>query len=187
MTAFSDLLIKWNRTINLVSKSQINDLKTRHVDDSLQLLPHIPSDAKVLTDIGSGGGFPGIVLAIAKAETQPSLHFQLIESDQRKAAFLRTAVCTLSLNATVFCERIEQTTAEPADCMTARALAPLSNLLAFASGLMVPEGTAILPKGRHFETELEDAQKAWHFRHQIYPSLTDSDGQVIVVKDIRRA
>ncbi|MCB5199214.1 16S rRNA (guanine(527)-N(7))-methyltransferase RsmG [Loktanella sp. TSTF-M6] len=184
---FSALLLKWNAKINLVARSQVSDIWTRHVQDSLQLLPHIPEHCDTLTDIGSGGGFPGVVIAIAAKTQRPEMRVQLIESDQRKAAFLRTAARTFDLNVDVFAERITDTTAVRAQCVTARALAPLTDLLGFAAQLLEPSGVAIFPKGQSAPVEVATARESWQFSCDATVSQTDPDAQILVIKDISRA
>ncbi|KQI70085.1 hypothetical protein AN189_01415 [Loktanella sp. 3ANDIMAR09] len=184
---FSALLLKWNAKINLVARSQVSDIWTRHVLDSLQLLPHIPDHCDTLTDIGSGGGFPGIVIAIAVKLQRPNMRIQLVESDQRKAAFLRTAARTFDLNVEVFAERIADTTAIKAQCVTARALAPLTDLLGFATQLLESSGVAIFPKGQSAQAEVATARESWQFSCDATVSQTDPAAQILVIKDISRA
>ncbi|SEP60662.1 16S rRNA (guanine527-N7)-methyltransferase [Loktanella sp. DSM 29012] len=184
---FSALLLKWNAKINLVARSQVSDIWTRHIQDSLQLLPHVPEHCDTLTDIGSGGGFPGVVIAIAAKTQRPAMRIQLIESDQRKAAFLRTAARTFDLNVDVFAERITDTTAVRAKCVTARALAPLTDLLGFAAQLLEPSGVAIFPKGQSAQAEVAAARKSWQFSCDATVSQTDPAAQILVIKDISRA
>ena len=184
---YANLVRKWSPTINLVARSQLADLEERHIADSQQLIPLVPAQAISLTDIGSGGGFPGLVLAIAAKQSSPGRTFTLIESDQRKATFLRTVVRDLSLNATVLAKRIEAVSIPPSDVVTARALAPLAELLAHAAHLLKPDGTAIFPKGETWEEELNSARQRWSFSCQAIPSGTRTNARILVIKDLSRA
>ena len=146
LQVYADTLIKWNPKINLVAKSTISDLWDRHIVDSLQIMRHIPESAQHIVDIGSGGGFPGLVLAIASAEAHPKSSITMIESDQRKSAFLRTVLRETGVSATVLTERIEKAPAQSADVLTARALADLSMLLEFAEQHLKKRGHSLLFK-----------------------------------------
>lgn len=148
LNTYVALIQKWTGKINLVAPSQVDHLWTRHILDCLQIAPLLPASATSITDIGSGGGLPGLVLAIHDKEYCPQRHISLVESDQRKAAFLRTVIRELDLNATVFAERIEKVDIPPADVVTARALAPLARLLELAAPLIKPDGLAIFAKGQ---------------------------------------
>ncbi len=179
---FAALVQKWNPTINLVSRSDLDQLWQRHILDSLQLAPLIPNTASHLTDIGSGGGFPAIVLAIA---TQRSFH--LVESDARKCAFLREAARTLGLSATIHCARIEQIILPPAPVVTARALAPLSRLIPQAAHLLAPDGYFLFPKGRNAESELTEASREWQMKIERFASNTDQAATILKLSEVRPA
>lgn len=183
---FVDLTLKWNPRINLIAKSTISDIWERHIVDSAQLFGLIPSQPKTWLDIGSGGGFPGIVLAAIAAEKSPHTLFTMIESDQRKAAFLRTAVRELSLSATVIAERVEQAEPQRADIVSARALSSLSELFPHILRHMRTTGSAILPKGKAYQDEINIAQADWRFEVTAHPSMTDAQARILVVKDIHR-
>ena len=129
---YAALLRKWNSKINLVAPSTISEIHRRHLEDSAQIYPHIPEAAQTVVDIGAGAGLPGIILAILAKESRPDLKFVLVESDQRKATFCRTAIWTIGLSAEVKAQRIEALDRLNADLITARALAPLSRLLEYA-------------------------------------------------------
>ncbi len=175
------MLIRWSRTINLVGHADLEVIWTRHVADSLQLVPLLPMSPGTLTDLGSGGGFPGLVLAIA---TDWSAN--LIESDQRKAAFLREAGRETGAKITVYAKRIENAAVAPAPVITARALAPLDRLLALAAPKLQPDGLCLFPKGRNVENELTQARKQWHMQVRQVPSRTDSHAKILHITDIRR-
>ena len=139
---FAALLLHWNATLNLIAPADAPVLWPRHIADLLQLVPILPEGLERAIDLGSGGGFPGLVLAIATG-----VHFELIESDRRKASFLRSAVLETAAPATVHACRIEQADLPPARLVTARALAPLPRLLPLASRLLAPDGVCLFLKG----------------------------------------
>ncbi|MGG5810783.1 16S rRNA (guanine(527)-N(7))-methyltransferase RsmG [Falsiroseomonas sp. CW058] len=181
LDAFLDLLLRWNARINLVADAAPEAIRTRHLADSLQLLSLLPDDATALADLGSGGGFPGLVLAAA---TDRPVH--LVESDHRKAAFLTEAAARLGLrHVRVHATRIENLRLPPVGVVTARALAPLSVLLGHASRLLAPGGTAIFPKGRTASAELTAASVEWTFRAEQFASRTDPEATILRIHDIR--
>jgi 16S rRNA (guanine527-N7)-methyltransferase len=187
LDSYAALLAKWNPAINLVAKSTLPDLWTRHILDSAQLLDLAPKGARHWADLGSGGGFPGLVIAILAAEKAPTLRVTLVESDLRKATFLSTVVRECGLTTTVCAERIESLPPLRADVLTARALAPLDGLLAHAERHLAEGGIAIFPKGATHEAELASALEHWRFSVQKHPSRTDSDAVLLVIGDIARA
>jgi 16S rRNA (guanine527-N7)-methyltransferase len=180
---FVELLLNWQRTLHLIAPSTVPQLWTRHIADSLQLLTLAPQ-ARVWIDLGSGGGFPGVVLACALAENSDSA-VHLVESNTRKAAFLREASRVTGAPAHVHAERIEdfgERFSGPADAVTARALAPLNPLLTLAFPLLRRTGAvALFPKGQNAEQELGEAQKTWNIKVNMVPSLTDPAGRIVVV------
>ncbi|WP_414707621.1 16S rRNA (guanine(527)-N(7))-methyltransferase RsmG [Rhodovulum sp.] len=181
------LLRKWNPAINLVSRATLDVLESRHIGDSAQLFSHLPNGARRWTDLGSGGGFPGLVIAILAAEGAPDLAVDLIESDQRKAVFLRTAAQELGLdNVTVFASRIETVPSRQADVVSARALAPLSQLLDFADRHLAQGGIALFPKGARHDEELDEALASWRFDVQKIPSTTDPQAVILKIGGIAR-
>ena len=173
------LLKKWNVSINLFGKTTTSEIWTRHILDSAQLFDLLPEGTEHLVDLGSGAGFPGLVLAILGAETAPQRRITLIEADARKAAFLRTAVRELGLSVTVVNQRIEDVGPLDADVMTARALARLPRLLVFAERHLTPGGTALFPKGANYRAEIKEALAGWRFSREEVPSLT-ADGAAII-------
>lgn len=177
------LLRKWNPAINLVSKSTLDRAWDRHILDSAQLYA-LGSNSGHWVDLGSGGGFPGLVIACLAAGAGDPLKVTLIESDQRKATFLRQAARELTLPATVLSQRIETAQPQAADTLSARALAPLPNLLAFAARHMSPYGTALFPKGATWQQEVEAARKDWHFDLTTRASNTDPDAVILIVKAV---
>ena len=152
----------------------------RHIDDSLQLVPLMPAGVARGIDLGTGGGFPGLMLAIATG-----VPFDLIESDRRKASFLRTAVLETGAPATVHCCRIEDAAVPPASLVTARALAPLPRLLPLAARLLAEDGVCLLLKGARAEEELAAAEKDWTMTVERVPSRTGGGGVVLRLGGLR--
>ncbi|CUH51471.1 16S rRNA (guanine(527)-N(7))-methyltransferase RsmG [Shimia marina] len=186
LETLADLLQKWNPRINLVSKSTLKDLWTRHILDSVQVLKSAPANADHWVDIGSGGGFPGLVIALMQQEPEAPKKVTLIESDQRKCAFLRTVLRETGVQATVISERIEKATPQNADVLSARALADLSLLFDFAERHLKASGQAVFPKGARWEKEVETAQKSWSFECQVVKSITDPEAVILKVGEIKR-
>ena len=178
---FAELLLRWTSKINLISARDAPLLWERHIADSLQLLPLLPPAADRAIDLGSGGGFPGLILAIASG-----LPFELIESDQRKSAFLREAARETAAPAIVRTERIEASTAAPAPLITARAVAPLDRLLPLAVPLLQPGGTILLLKGANAAAELTQAATQWHMQAERLPSRTDPSATILNITGIQR-
>ena len=183
---FAELTRKWNPSINLIAKSTVSELWERHIIDSVQLYQFAPEPVIHWLDIGSGGGFPGVVMSIIAAEKSPSTRFTYIESDQRKATFLRNAVRELDLKAGVIADRVELTLPQSADVISARALSALSDLFPHILRHLAPSGIAILPKGKTYQQEIQHAQSDWHFEVQSHQSMTDAQARILVVKDISR-
>jgi 16S rRNA (guanine527-N7)-methyltransferase len=186
LAEYAALLRAWNPKINLVSKRTLADLETRHFADSAQLLALAPHDATTWADLGSGGGFPGLVVAILAAEARPALRVTLVESDQRKAVFLRTVAQRTGVPATVFAGRIESIPPLGTDVLSARALAPLSALLDHASRHLRDGGTALFPKGANWRAEVDEALERWRFRCENLPSVTSPDGAILRIGEIHR-
>ena len=184
---YAALLAKWNPVINLVSKSTLPDVWQRHMRDSAQLWPLCPKGARLWVDMGSGGGFPGLVIAILAAELAPEMRVILIESDQRKATFLRTVAQTLGLELRVESQRAEDVPPLGADVVSARALTALSGLLPLAQRHLAENGVAIFPKGQSAAQELTDALELWQFAVTKTPSETDHQAVVLQIRDIARA
>ena len=181
LAAYAELLVRWQARINLVGPDTIPDLWRRHMLDSAQLLPRLPAGAKRLVDLGSGAGFPGLVLAILGA---PDVH--LVESDSRKAAFLREAARVAETPVTVHAARIEKLSPLAADVVTSRALAPLDRLLGLAEPHLAPGGKCLFLKGRAAEDELTAARKEWIITFGRTPSATDPSGIILEIGEVRR-
>ena len=184
---FTRLLLQWQKTSNLIGAATIPHLWTRHIADSLQLLALAPS-ARVWLDLGSGGGFPGLVIACALAgERGATVH--LIESNAKKAAFLREAVRELDLRAVVHGERIEHFSlpmGAHVDVITARAVAPLSVLFGYVALLLKTGAQALLLKGQDVEAELTEAAKYWTIKADLIPSKTSPEGRIVVLRGLSR-
>ena len=181
------LLVEWQAKTNLVAPSTLPHLWTRHVADSLQLLDLVPS-AKTWVDFGSGGGFPGVVLACALAET-PDANVHLVERNAKKAAFLREAVRVTSASATVHLAGIGDIVdriGSRVDCVTARAVAPLNKLIGFAEPLVRKGAKALFLKGQDVEAELTEATKYWNIEPQLHSSRTGGHGWIVELDRIER-
>lgn len=184
LVRYADLIRVWSRRINLVAPSTIDNLAERHIADSLQLLQHRPNPGPGWVDLGSGGGLPGLVVALAS--TSGETRFTLVESDSRKAAFLRRAVAELHLdNTAVVSARIEALPPMSASTVSARALAPLPKLLDYVARHLAPDGTALLMKGRNWRDELVAAQQDWKFDLMVKPSTTDPDAAILQIGNLR--
>lgn len=180
------LLLKWNPRINLVSKSTLDTLWQRHILDSVQVLRSAPQKTDHWVDIGSGGGFPGLVIALMAQEPDAPKKVTLIESDQRKCAFLRTVLRETGCQATVITERIEQASPQGATVLSARALADLALLFEFAERHLQATGTAVFPKGARWQKEITAAQESWSFDHEVVKSITDPEAVILKVGEIKR-
>ena len=185
LQAFADLVQKWTSKINLISKPSVPEVWDRHILDSAQLYDLAPSSGHWI-DLGSGGGFPGIVVCILAQGQGADQTFTLVESDQRKSTFLRTAIRELSLDARVLTQRIEEIAPLQADILSARALADLDALLGFAEMHLKPGGTALFPKGAQWEKEHRDAQIQWSYDCDPIKSKTNPDAAILKIKDIAR-
>jgi 16S rRNA (guanine527-N7)-methyltransferase len=180
---YETLLRKWQRVINLVSPSSLDDIWVRHFADSLQVSDAVP-EARRWVDLGSGGGFPGLVTAIRFAD-EPGTRIHLIESDRRKCAFLREVSRETKAPAIIHCGRIEQvvpTIGEPIDAISARALAPLDRLIHYAAPLLDRGAVGVFPKGKRAEVELTRAFTTSKYLIAIVESHTDPESQIILVQ-----
>lgn len=184
LQAFADLVIKWNPKINLVSQASIADITQRHLADSAQLYRPAEHPLDHWVDLGSGGGFPGIVVAILGQDSGGIKDVTLVESDARKCVFLREAIRALSLRANVINDRIENIDHLSANVVSARALAPLTALIGYAYRHLKSSGVAVFPKGARYQEELEQAAKAWSYDLDIRESLTDSGARILMLRSI---
>ncbi|NPD17366.1 16S rRNA (guanine(527)-N(7))-methyltransferase RsmG [Xinfangfangia sp. D13-10-4-6] len=160
---FEDLTRKWTQKINLISRATIDQIWARHIEDSARILLLAPESPRIWADFGSGGGFPGIVVAALLADRGAETQVILVESDQRKATFLREAARHLALNVLVKAERAEQISPIGADVVSARALAPLDMLCGFAERHGAPDHICLFPKGETWQEEVANARKNWTF------------------------
>ncbi|WP_295072392.1 16S rRNA (guanine(527)-N(7))-methyltransferase RsmG [Tabrizicola sp.] len=186
LKSYEALVHRWNGAINLVSKNALKDLWTRHIADSAQVFTLCPATAKTWADLGAGGGFPGLVVAVLARELMPQLHVTLVEADLRKATFLRQAAQALSLQVTVVSERIESLSSLNVDVLSARALAALPELLGFAEKHLHPNGVAIFPKGARYQEDLASARTSWEFDVDTRPSLSEGEAAILVIRNIHR-
>jgi 16S rRNA (guanine527-N7)-methyltransferase len=178
---FAELLLRWNAKLNLIAGGDSGVVWNRHIADSLQLMKLMPREIDRAVDLGSGGGFPGLVLAIATG-----VRFDLIESDRRKAAFLRTVVLQTGAPAAVHNCRIEDASVPAALLVTARALAPLPRLLPLAGRFLTPAGICLFLKGAKVGEELREVEAAWAMDATCIPSETSPDGVVLRIRQLRR-
>jgi 16S rRNA (guanine527-N7)-methyltransferase len=181
---FVEHFLKWQRVVQLVAPSTLNMLWTRHIADSLQLLPEI-EDAKEIVDVGSGGGFPGLVLSIAA----PSRKFHLIESDTRKASFLREAARVAGSSAEIYAERVESVAKRIGTgihTVTTRAFAPLPKLLELTEPFLVNGAKGAFLKSQDIDDELTTAAKSWNVNYRLRNSLTDPRGRILLIDKAER-
>ena len=182
---FVDVLLLWQSKLNLIAPSTLRELWTRHIADLLQLLPLAP-DARTWVDFGTGGGFPGAVIACALAD-KPGAKVHLVESNGKKVAFLREAVRATGAPAIVHLERAEkfgESCAEPVHVVTARALAPLKTLCDQAFPLMSRGAIGLFPKGQDVDAELTDAAKYWRLEATRVSSKTNPEGSIVVIRSL---
>jgi 16S rRNA (guanine527-N7)-methyltransferase len=189
LAIYEALLRQWQKAINLVAPSTLDAIWHRHFADSAQIVRLAPQ-ARSWTDLGSGAGFPGLVVAILLAEGgSKATRVTLIESDSRKCAFLREVARQTGITVDILSTRIEQaathTKLESPEVVSARALAPLDRLLGLAAPLFTPATVGVFLKGRDAAAEVETAAKAWTFAVEMIPSLTEASGRVVVVRNLQ--
>lgn len=181
LVKYQELLMKWQGALNLVAPSTLPQAWERHFLDSAQVWPHAPQHARTWLDLGSGAGFPGLVLAALGAPDMT-----LVESDQRKAVFLRETARAMGLGSVrVAAQRIESLPPAPCDVITARALAPLSDLLRLAQPFWGAETVGLFLKGRNAPDELTEAAQVWQFEAKTIPSRTDPQGHLLRIRHVR--
>lgn len=180
LKAYAGMLADWNERHNLVARSTLPNLWQRHFWDSAQLTTHIPETAKTLGDLGSGAGFPGLVLAAMR----PDLAVTLYEATTKKCLFLRTAAEQMALQVTVENARMEDLPPRSFDVVTARACAPLPRLLEYAHRFMTPNSVCLFLKGQNVGSELTEAAKYWSMKVSRAPSQTDPSGAIVAVRDL---
>ena len=182
---YEKLLFKWNAKINLVSKSTLDNFWNRHVLDSAQFLSSVSEKAGKWVDLGSGGGLPGLVVAILSDEIEPVNKLFLVEADARKAVFLKTVCRELGLKVEVYNNRIEELPPISANIVSARALAPLKTLCLYAKNHLEKDGVAVFAKGENWKVELDEAQKKWIFNYEAVKSTLHEGSVVLVLRGIK--
>ncbi len=179
LQVYADLLVKWQTSLNLVGPSTLGDLWRRHMLDSAQLLRFVPPDTRCLVDLGSGAGFPGLVLAIMGVKG-----VELVESDQKEAVFLREVSRETGAGVTVHACRIEKLEEKEADVVTARALAPLDRLVPMMSRFMGDNSIGLVPKGADVEAELARVSLVCHLSYTCHTSMTDPCSTILVINNV---
>ena len=182
---YEKLLFKWNAKINLVSRSTLDNFWNRHVLDSAQFLSSVGEKAGKWVDLGSGGGLPGLVVAILSDEIEPVNKLFLVEADARKAVFLKTVCRELGLKVEVYNNRIEELPPMSANIVSARALAPLKTLCLYAKNHLEKGGVAVFAKGENWKAELVEAQKKWIFSYEAVKSALHEGSVVLVLRGIK--
>jgi len=183
LKAYVGLLTEWNARHNLVSKNSLEDVWQRHVWDSAQLMRFVPDSANNLVDLGSGAGFPGLVLAALLRE-RPGFQTVLYESIAKKCAFLIAAAERMQIQVEVRNMRMEEARPEPFDLVTARACAPLTKLLGYARSFQGPNTSSLFLKGQNVEAELTEARTSWKLNAVRHESQTDPSGVILEIRDI---
>ncbi len=181
------LVKQWNPRINLVSEGSLDQGWTRHVLDSAQLWRLAQPPPARWLDLGSGGGFPGLVISIIADELAPGMSLTLVESDRRKSVFLSEAARLLSLRVNIVTKRIENAGPPVSDIISARAMAPLTTLLSLIDRIQPSVGVALFSKGQSYEEELAIARNVWQFQCEVIRSMTDPKGVVLRIENLRRA
>jgi 16S rRNA (guanine527-N7)-methyltransferase len=184
---FAAALAKWQKAINLVSGSTIPELWARHILDSAQIFNLSSATTGLWLDIGTGGGFPGLICSALAAESKPDMRFTFIESDLRKCSFLRSVAAEMGLKAGILTRRIEQTPPQNARVISARALASLTKLCGFAERHLAKDGTALFLKGATHNQEISEALETWTMKMDIIPSQTADGAVILKIGDIRSA
>lgn len=182
LIVLDDLLARYQKTINLVAPSTLATSWTRHFKDSAQLLDHAPRPMSHWLDLGSGAGFPGLVIAAIARETHPDLRVTLVESDLRKCGFLREAARQMGVTVGILSRRIEDIPPQGADVVSARALASLSALVALAKRNVTAGGVLLFPKGAGYMAELEALAPEWQAMTDVLPSLTDPEAAILRIR-----
>lgn len=181
MTVLAGMVLKWNKSVNLIARSSEASIWRRHITDSAQLWAIAGDRAGHWADLGSGGGFPGLVIAALAHATFPAPRITLVDSDTRKCVFLAEAVRAMSLDVVIVNARIEVMAPLSADVVSARALAPLGSLLEITRRHRTTTGIGLFPKGRTVHKEIEDAEVHWRFERRLHRSVTDPDAAIVEV------
>lgn len=190
LVSYQQLVEKWNPAINLVSKAGIADIWSRHILDGAQVFEAVADrleSAQSWCDLGSGGGFPGLVVAIQAKRSYPDLKVILVESDRRKSVFLAEVGRQLELNVSVLNRRAEEVPSLFVDILSARGLASLDALCGFAVRHLRKDGIAVFPKGQNFAAEIDIARERWDFKLTSRASYTDPTARLLILEEIQRA
>lgn len=183
---FADLLREWNQKMNLVSRNSMEVLWERHILDSMQLINYVPSETKRLVDIGSGAGFPGLILAIMLQEKNPDAQITLVESITKKTVYLKDICAKLGLsNVEVKNDRVENAVLDKPDIITARAVASLNILCKYVAQIGKTDTKALFLKGCSYIDEVADAQKSWRFDMEVFPNKYSDDGVVLKISRLK--
>ncbi|MGB5866016.1 MAG: 16S rRNA (guanine(527)-N(7))-methyltransferase RsmG [Sulfitobacter sp.] len=183
---YEAMVLKWTKKINLVSTGDAGQIWDRHIVDSIQVYDLAPETGDWL-DLGSGGGFPGIVCAIIAKKRAPTRRFTLVDSDQRKCAFLRTVARELNLNVKVHASRVEALEPQEAAVLSARALGSLISLMPYMKQHLSPTGVALFPKGVSWKEEHAKASELWSYYLEAVTSATNSDAIILKIRDLPHA
>ena len=187
LAAFVALLTEWNAKMNLVSKNSLEDVWMRHILDSLQLIKYIPDTAESLLDIGSGAGFPAVVLAIAMQEKMPNAKWTLVESITKKTVYLNDICTRLNLkNVRIENNRIENLKLKNINIVTARAVAALDVLCGYVFGFADKKTKCLFLKGKTYPEEVQSAQQRWNFDCNVYPNAYSDDGVLLEISNLRK-
>lgn len=184
---FAALVEKWTQRINLIARSTVPDLWARHIEDSARLVPFAPAAPRLWADFGAGGGFPGLVVAVILQDRGAATRMVLVESDQRKATFLREASRQLDLGADVRAERADALAPLGADVISARALAPLSALFETVERHGLPDTLSLFPKGETWADEVAAARKNWSFALDAQPDPGHKGAAILQARNLQRA
>ena len=184
LKAYEKSLKEWLNKFNIVSNNSLNDAWNRHFLDSLQLMEYIPDDAKTLLDLGSGAGFPAMVIAIASAQRLPDLKVSLVESVKKKTLYLNAVRDLCGVNVNIVNDRIENIDQQKVDVITSRAMCNLTDLLKYAYRFTTKKTTLIFPKGKSYQVELDNAKKYWHFDCKIKQNKICSEGVILLITDL---
>ncbi len=180
-------LTEWQEKFNLISKNTLNDIWNRHIEDSAQIFEHIPSKAKKLLDIGSGAGFPGMVIAIIASEKTPYLNITLVDSIHKKTLYLNHVKELNNLsNVEILNDRAENITGSKFDVITARAVTALTELLKYSHPLLSKNGVCIFLKGRSYKDEIFTARQNWNFDCKEINSQTSDEGKILIISNIAK-
>ena len=185
LKSYEASLYEWQKKFNLVSNASLANAWERHFCDSAQLFQYLPKKTETLYDLGSGAGFPGLVLAAIAKEKTPYLKVTLIESIKKKTLYLKNAAVIMGLEVNVINDRAENVPAKPVDVITSRAMCALKELLTYAKRFSGPKTLCIFPKGRRYKEELNEAAKLWNFDVEIKPNILDGDGVILLIRNIK--